>query len=142
MRQKMTRKVKWLVLLALAAGATVCQAQVASPEFRPAPPGQMERSQWRGLAVSLAAQAAGTGFDAWTSWQRPERNALLADGGRFTADSAVRKAGLLAAVGVLEVLVVRKWGNRHPWLVRACRIGNLTTAGMLVSAGVRNLGVR
>jgi hypothetical protein len=131
-----------LILLVFAAFGTVCRAQVTLGEIRPVLPQQVDRSPWRGLAVSLAAQAAGTGFDAWTSWDRPERNTLLADGGRFTAASAIRKAGLLAGVAVVEVLVVKKWGNRHPWIAHACRIGNFTTAGVLFSAGVRNLGTR
>jgi hypothetical protein len=99
----------------------------------------MERSQWRGLAVSLAGQAAGTGFDAWTSWQRPERNGLLADGGRFTASSAYTKAGLFAGVSAVEVLVVKKWGQKHPWIARACRIANFTAAGMLTAGAIHNL---
>jgi hypothetical protein len=132
----------WLMLLVLAVRGTVCQAQVTLGDIRPLAPQQLDRNQWRGLAVSLAAQAAGSGFDAWTSWQRPERNRLLADGGRFTAQSATTKAGLLAGVAVVEVLVVKKWGKNHPWLARACQIGNFTTAGMLFSAGVRNLGTR
>ena len=138
----MIRRAFELILLMLAAFGGVCRAQAPSGEIRPLAPQATQQAPWRGLAVSLAAQAAATGFDAWTSWQRPERNALLADGGRFTAESAARKAGLLAGVAVIEVLVVKKWGNRHPWLARACRIGNFTSAGMLVSAGARNLGAR
>jgi hypothetical protein len=138
----MIQRTFWLILLALTTIGTVCRAQATLDEARLAVPQQFDRNQWRGLAISLAAQAAGSGFDAWTSWQRPERNGLLADGGRFTADSAVRKAGLLAGVAVVEVLVVKKWGNRRPWIARACRIGNFTTAGMLFSAGVRNLSTR
>jgi hypothetical protein len=138
----MIQRTSLLILLVLAAFGTVCQAQVTLGEIQPVLPQQVDHSPWRGLAVSLAAEAAGTGFDAWTSWNRPERNTLLADGGRFTAASAMRKAGLLAGVAVVEVLVVKKWGNRHPWIARACRIGNFATAGVLVSAGVRNLGTR
>ncbi len=138
----MGHKALKLIVLVLTACAAVSRAQVALGEIHPITPPQVERSQWRGLAVSLAAQAAGSGFDAWTSWQRPERNALLAAGGRFTADSAVRKAGLLAGVATAEILVAKKWGSRHPWIVRACRIGNFATAGVLFSAGLRNLGSR
>ncbi len=137
----MNQKTLGLILLVTVCG-TVSRAQVTLGEIQPVVRLQVERSQWRGLAVSLAAEAAGSGFDAWTSWQRPERNALLATGGRFTADSAIRKAGLLGGVAVVEILVVRKWGDRHPWIVRACRIGNFTTAGVLFSAGLRNFGSR
>ncbi len=131
-----------LILLVLAASGVVCRAQVSLGEIRQLAPQPDQQAWWRGLGASLAVQAAATGFDAWTSWQRPERNALLANGGRFTAQSAAKKAGLLAGVAVIEVLVVKKWGNKHPWLARACRIGNVTSAGMLFTAGVRNLGTR
>jgi hypothetical protein len=71
-----------------------------------------------------------------------ERNGFLASGGRFTAESAYRKAGLFAGVTVIEAVVVKKWGRKHPWIARACRIGNFSSAGLLFSAGVRNLGAR
>ncbi len=120
------------VVFLLLTGAAACRAQEV-PSQKP---------QWRGLAVSMAAHAAATGFDAWTSWQRPEHNGFLADGGRFTAQSAYRKAEIVGAVSLVEFLVVKKWGKKHPWIERACRIGNLTSAGMLTAAGVRNLGTR
>jgi hypothetical protein len=97
---------------------------------------------WRGLALSIAVQGAASGFDAWSSWNRPERNRILADNGRFTSVSAARKAGLLAGVSVIEVLVVKKWGRKHPWIAKACQIGNFTSAGMMISAGARNIGLR
>jgi hypothetical protein len=98
--------------------------------------------EWRGLAFSMAAHGAASGFDAWTSWQRIERNRFLADDGRFTANSAGKKAVWFAGVTAIETLVVKKWGRKHPWVVRAIRVGNYTSAGMLVSAGVRNLRSR
>ena len=103
---------------------------------------RVPRTNWRSLGLSIAAQGAASGFDAWTSWQRVERNSLLASGGRFTAQSAYRKAELFGGVTAVELLVVKKWGGGHPWIARACRIGNLSAAGMLFSAGVRNLHSR
>jgi hypothetical protein len=99
-------------------------------------------TNWRTLGLSLAAHGAASGFDAWTSWQRVERNGLLANGGRFTAQSAYRKAGMFAGVAVVQALVVKKWGGKHPWIARACEIGNFSSAGMLFGAGVRNLRSR
>jgi hypothetical protein len=73
-----------------------------------------------------------------------ERNSFLASGtgGRFTAGSAYKKAGWFAGVTLVEVLVVKKWGRQHPWIARACQIGNLSAGGMLVGAGIHNLGSR
>ena len=103
---------------------------------------RVPQTNWRDLGLSIAVHGAASGFDAWTSWQRVERNGFLASGGRFTAESAYRKAGLFAGVTVIEAVVVKKWGRKHPWIARACRIGNFSSAGLLFSAGVRNLGAR
>ena len=111
-----------------------------------APLGQIRRPpeevDWAKLTLSIAAHGAASGLDAWTSWQRPERNRLLADGGRFTASSACRKAGLFAGVSILEVAVVKKWGKQRPWLARACRFANFAAAGMLTSGALHNLAGR
>ena len=96
---------------------------------------------WKRFAVSIAAHGAGAGFDSWTSWQRVETNHFLADGGRFMAASAYKKAGLFAAISLVQVMVVKKWGNRHPALEKALSIANFSSAGMYAGAGVRNLGV-
>jgi len=116
-----------LLASVIAAGALRAQ--------EPAPP----QPQWRGLAISMAAHGAASGFDAYTSWQRVERNGFLADKGRFTTQSAYSKAGWFAGITLAEVLVVKKWGKKHPWVERACRIANFGSAGMLVSAGVHNI---
>jgi len=135
------RQVVWLWIVAAWLGsAALAQAplgQLRSDAWQP-----VEKLEWRNLAVSIAAHGAATGFDSWTSWQRPERNGLLADGGRFTASSAYKKAGLFAGVTALEILVVKKWGKKHPWIERACRIANFTSAGILAGGGVHNLGNR
>ena len=115
-----------------AAAGTPCRAQ----EFA------VETPRWRDLGLSIAAHGAASGFDAWTSWQRIERNGLLSDGGRFTAASAYRKAGMFAGVAVVELIIVKKWGRKHPWIERACRVANFTSAGMFTAAGARNLGTR
>jgi hypothetical protein len=129
-----------LLVLASAASGGLLRAQDSLGQLRPVPPRMSgETTNWRGLAISVAAQGAASGFDAWTSWNRPERNGFLASGGRFDASSAYKKAGMLAGVTVLEILVVKKWGKRHPWIERACRVANFTSAGMLASAGVHNI---
>ncbi len=129
----------WIVAASLGSAAL---AQAPLGQLRSDPWQPVEGPQWRNLAVSIAAHGAATGFDAWTSWQRPERNGLLADGGRFTASSAYKKAGLFAGAAAVEVLVVKKWGKKRPWIERAFRIANFTSAGMLASAAVHNLGNR
>jgi hypothetical protein len=135
------RKVVWLWIVAASLGSAAL-AQTPLGELRSDPWQPAEKVGWRNFAVSIAAHGAATGFDAWTSWQRPERNGWLADGGRFTASSAYKKAGLFTGLTAVEILVVKKWGKRHPWIERACRIANFTSAGMLVSGGVHNLGNR
>jgi hypothetical protein len=130
----MAKRLTLVVLLAVASFPAVSRAQeMASP---PTP--------WKGLALSMAVHGAGSGFDAWTSWQRMERNSFLASGsgGRFTAESAYKKAGWFAGATLVEMLVVKKWGRRHPWIARACEIGNLSAGGMLFSAGIHNLSNR
>jgi hypothetical protein len=122
-------------------GATLLFAALTG-SVAPAQELRVPRTNWRSLGLSIAAHWAASGFDAWTSWQRVERNGFLANGGRFTAQSAYRKAEMFAGVAVVEALVVKKWGGRHPWVARACRIGNFSAAGMLFSAGVRNLRSR
>ena len=125
----MAKRLILTALLVVASFPAVSRAQDSATQQIP----------WKGLALSIAAHGAGSGFDAWTSWQRPERNALLADGGRFGMGSVYTKAGIFGGVSVLELVVVKKWGHRHPWLMRACQVANFTTSGMLVSAGVSNL---
>jgi hypothetical protein len=129
----------WIVAVSLAS-APLAQAPLGQQRQAPVQP--LEKVEWRSLAVSIAAHGAASGLDAWTSWQRPERNGLLADGGRFTASSAYKKAGLFAGVSVVEVLVVKKWGKKHPWIARAFRMANFSTAGMLTAGAVPNLGNR
>lgn len=119
------------LLLAVSMGSVARAQELRGPQ-----------TNWRTLGLSIAAHGAGSGFDAWTSWQRVERNGFLASGGRFTAQSAYRKAGMFAGVAVIQVLVVKKWGGKHPWIARACSMGNFVSAGMLTSAGVRNLRSR
>jgi len=118
-----------ILVISMLFGAAACRAQEVGIQ----PP------RWRALAISMVAHGAATGFDSWTSWQRPERNGLLADNGRFTARSVSIKSGIVGGVSLIEILVVKKWGAKHPWIVRAFQIGNFTSAGMLTSAGVSNL---
>jgi hypothetical protein len=135
----MKKQLLWIVVLLIPAMRTNCWAQVQLGQIRQLDTYSTEQPHWGTFAVSIAAHAAATSFDAWTSWQRPERNALLADGGRFGMGSVYTKAGIFGGVSVLELVVVKKWGHRHPWLMRACQVANFTTSGMLVSAGVSNL---
>jgi hypothetical protein len=121
----MRKQLLWIVVLLIPALRTNCWAQVQLGQIRQLDTYSTERTQWRTFAVSIAAHAAATSFDAWTSWQR--------------ATSAYTKAGIFGGVSVLELVVVKKWGHRHPWLMRACQVANFTTSGMLVSAGVSNL---
>ena len=115
--------------------AVMSNAETALGQVR----GSSERSSWKALTISIAAHGAASGVDAWSSWKRPERNGFLADGGRFGPASAYKKAGVFAGAAVLEVLVVRRWSRRHPWIERACRIANYTAAAMLAGAAAHNL---
>ena len=128
----MQTKVNRLFMAALMASVMAVGALRAQEAAPPQP-------EWRGLAISMAAHGAASGFDSYTSWQRVERNGFLADKGRFTTRSAYSKAGWFAGITLAEILVVKKWGRKHPWVARACRIANFGSAGMLVSAGVHNI---
>src|SRR5665811_1043686 len=103
----MANKLILAVLLAVASFPAVSRAQELASK----------QSPWKGLALSIAVHWAGSSSDAWTSWQRVERNSFLAcgSGGRFMAASAYKKAGWFAGVSVVEVLVAKKWGRKHPW---------------------------
>mgnify|MGYP000135597304 CR=1 FL=1 len=125
-------KLIWKALAGMVLAGCLLEAQDFGPRERP----------WRNLASTIALHGAASGFDAWTSWQRMERNPVLADRGRFTTSSAARKAGWFAGVSLVQVLVVKKWGKKHPWVERACMIGNVGTSGMLFSAGMYNLANR
>lgn len=130
----MAKKLILFAVLTAASFPAVARAQEATPQQTP----------WKGLALSIAVHGAGSGFDAWTSWQRVERNRFLASGagGKFTAESAYKKAGWFAGVTLVQVLVVKKWGKKHPWIARAVRIGNLSSGGMMFGAGIHNLSNR
>jgi hypothetical protein len=118
------------VLLLLS--ATVAQSQqIPSSEVK-----------WPQFTISILAHGAANGFDAWTSWQHVERNGFLADNGRFTARSACKKASTFAAITLVQVAVLKKWGKQHPWLEKAFTIANFSSAGMYAGAGMRNLQVR
>ncbi len=135
----MIRPFLWLALT-VAVWCQVCKAEMPLGQTGPALPQMMDtRADWKGLAVSIAAHAGASGFDSWTSWNKLERNGFLADNGRFGASSVYKKAGVLAGVSVVEVLVVKKWGKKHPWLERAFKVANFTSAGMMISAGAHNL---
>ena len=126
----------WIVAATL---TPLALAQSPLGQLRQTPLQPIEKVEWKSLAISVAAHGAASGFDAWTSWQRPERNGFLADGGRFTASSAYKKAGLFAGVSVAELLVVKKWGKKHPWVARAFRVANFSTVGILTAGAVHNL---
>lgn len=136
---RITRCLLWLAL-AVVAGTQASRAQTELGRMAPVLPrvGETE-ADWKGLAVSIAANAAASGFDSWSSWNKLERNSFLAENGRFGASSVYKKAGVLAGVSVVEVLVVKKWGKKYPWLGRAFKVANFTSAGMMMSAGVHNL---
>jgi hypothetical protein len=135
----MLTRILWILILLFPTGGSLCWAQMQLGQIRQVQPDSTQQGQWRNLALSIAAHGAASGFDAWTSWQRPERNGFLADGGRFAAKSAYTKAGIFAGASILEVIVVKKWGQDHPWLARACQIANFTSSGILLSAGISNL---
>lgn len=127
---------KTLIAWAVLAGLCVTSSPLGAQQW------EAPERPWRSLAASMAAHGAASGFDAWTSWQRVERNRALADGGRFTAESAARKAGWFAGVTIVQAIIVKKWGKKHPWIAKACQVGNLGAAGMMFSAGMHNLATR
>lgn len=124
------RSLSFALVLAAAFQITAVAQVIPPPEVN-----------WQRFALSIAAHGAGTGFDSWTSWQHLERNRFLAHQGRFTATSAGKKAGAFAAITLAQVVVVKKWGKKHPWLEKAFSIANFTSAGMYAGAGFRNIGV-
>ena len=136
MRQIWNTTRLWIVAATL---TPLALAQTPLGQLRQTPLQPVETVGWKSLAVSIAAHGAASGFDAYTSWQRPERNGFLADGGRFTASSAYKKAGLFAGVSVMELLVVKKWGKKHPWVACVFRVANFGTTGILTAGAVHNL---
>lgn len=117
-----------LVGLLLAASAV---AQTHSIHEHPQPGARPSRL-WR---WSVAALAAGSATDAWSSYGRFEGNALLRDSrGRFSG----RAIGLKAAFAGGGVAVQWLVFHRRPERARAAAFTNFLMAGVFTGVAIRN----
>lgn len=93
-----------------------------------------QRSKW--WKWSVAAVAAGSATDAWSSLGRPEANRILASGpgGHFTARAIGIKAAVAGGSVAAQWLILRK----RPETARAAAITNFGMAGLFTGAAVRN----
>lgn len=91
-----------------------------------------ELPQWRYSAAALGAASVA---DAHSSWNRVERNPILADSqGRFSHRGVAVKGGLMAANIGVQYLLVRKW----PSLARPLSYVNFSAAGITAGVAGRN----
>lgn len=88
--------------------------------------------------TSIAAMAAGTAADAYSSWHKRESNSLLASSnGTFGEKGVAIKAGIAAGVLTPQILF-RKHRDWH----LAFAVSNFAEAGIFAGATVHNLNVK
>lgn len=84
---------------------------------------------------SVAALAAGSAADAWSSYGRPEANPLLRNSsGRFSVQAIGIKAAVAGGVVAAQWLMLRK----RPESARAAAITNFGMAGVFTGVALRN----
>ncbi len=95
-------------------------------------PGARPSRLWR---WSVAALAAGSATDAWSSYGRFESNALLRDSrGRFSGRAIGLKAAFAGGGVAAQWLVFRK----RPEMARAVAFTNFGMAGLFTGVAIRN----
>src|SRR5262245_12924423 len=95
-------------------------------------PGARPSKLWR---ISVAALAAGSAADAWSSYGRPEANPLLrTPGGHFSAQSVGIKAVIAGSTVAAQWLMLRK----RPEASKAAAITNFGMAAVFTGVAVRN----
>lgn len=120
------RKLKLMSVMVLLAGGMLAQ------DAPPVPAAGMGRLYWSSVAFS----AAGNGFDAATSWGRPELNPMMRSrDGRFGYRAAGLKVGYLAGTIIMQT----RYLKRHK---RAITIANFAAGGLWFAVGVSNLARR
>jgi hypothetical protein len=84
---------------------------------------------------SMVAVAAGSAFDAASSWHKQEANGLLASGnGTFGGKAAAIKVGLLAGTLLPQILL-----RKNKDLRTGFTLANLAEAGIFTGVGIHNL---
>lgn len=95
-------------------------------------PGARPSKLWR---ISVAALAAGSAADAWSSYGRPEANPLLRSAtGHFSAQAIGIKAAIAGGTVAAQWLVLRK----RPETARAAAITNFGMAAVFSGVAARN----
>lgn len=87
--------------------------------------------------ASAFAMAAGSGFDAASSWGKREGNGLLASSnGDFGAKGLAIKAGVTAAL-----IVPQFWLHKHRDYRTKLTVINFVNAGIFTGVAIHNLGI-
>jgi len=95
-------------------------------------PGARPSKLWR---LSVAALAAGSAADAWSSYGRVELNPLLRNSsGRFSAQAIGIKAAIAGSTVAAQWLMQRK----RPGTAKAAAITNFGMAGLFTGVAIRN----
>ena len=95
-------------------------------------PGARSSKLWR---ISVAALAAGSSMDGWSSYGRPEGNALLqGPGGRFSARAIGFKAAIAGGAVAAQWMLLRK----RPETAKMAAITNFGMAAVFAGVAVRN----
>lgn len=91
------------------------------------------------VRAALVVHAAGSAFDAYTSWQHLEGNRLLrSPDARFGIRAVALKAGLFGVTALATELVAR----RSPRAREVLAWVNVGAGGFYGALGVRNLRLR
>lgn len=97
-----------------------------------------QESSNHALAWSMVAMSAASAADAYTSWHRPEANALLRnERGEFGAKGISVKVGTLAGIVMMEYRL-----RKHREMRNAFVVGNCANAGVSTFAAVHNWRLR
>ena len=99
-------------------------------------PGAKPSRLWR---ISVAALAAGSAADAWSSWGRAEANPLLqGPGGRFSTKALGFKAAVAGGSVAAQWLILRK----RPETARAAALTNFGMTAAFAGVAARNHSIR
>ena len=120
------------LVVCLALGATAF-AETRNLLEHPSP-GARPSKLWR---LSVAALAAGSTADAWSSYGHVEANPLLGGGSRFSGRAIGLKAAVAGGVIAGQWLLMRK----HPESARAAAITNFGMAAVFSGVAMHNRAV-
>lgn len=96
---------------------------LASHAFGQEPP-KKEGPDMKSVRASLLFYTSASALDAWSSWGRLERNALLrGENGRFGAKGIAVKAGIVGGIWAANEILGRRLKIRKALIIMNCALG-------------------